>query len=341
MQTHTHYISIDLGIGGWQPYDAQYVHERGYGDCKALSNYMITLLKEAGIIAYPVLIQNGSNPLPLVNEFPSNQFNHVIVCVPIMPDSVWLECTSQTMLFNCIGRYNENRSALMVTPEGGIVVRTPQTISKQNIQRRHATITLNSFGYADVTVAVYWKGDQQDQVRSELDEATPEEHERWIMHSLDIPNINIKSYKFEGVDTQDSAITLSLDLSLPRYASVTGKRIFFQPNAMERRTFVPPDVSVRLSPIKFTYPYYDVDSLYYSIPSQYSAESIPPDVFLVSSFGTFRSKTIALGDSAIIYTRSLEIRDYTIPAKNYAEYRKFFADIVKADRAQVVLVRKK
>jgi hypothetical protein len=36
----------------------------------------------------------------------------------------------------------------------------------------------------------------------------------------------------------------------------------------------------------------------------------------------------------------LEIHDYSVPAKNYKEYRKFFWDIVKADRAQVVLVKK-
>ncbi len=59
LQKNTHYISIQLGIGGWQPFPADYVATKRYGDCKALSNYMIALLKEAGIKGKYVEIRGG------------------------------------------------------------------------------------------------------------------------------------------------------------------------------------------------------------------------------------------------------------------------------------------
>ncbi len=72
------YVSIQLGIGGFKPFAVQFVNEKQYGDCKALTNYMRYMLKAAGIRSYPALINAGYNKAPANPEFPAQIFNHVL-----------------------------------------------------------------------------------------------------------------------------------------------------------------------------------------------------------------------------------------------------------------------
>ncbi len=339
LQSNTRYVSVQLGIGGWQPFDAMYVHDRGYGDCKALSNYMVSLLRVVGIKSYPVWINNGSHRLPFINEFPSDQFNHVIVCVPLEKDTLWLECTNPNSLPGNMGWSNENRGALLLTPDGGVVVKTPKSTSSQNFMQKKIEVTFSN-NTAAINGLIKWGGDQQNSVRDIIKDDVPKEQEKWILESFEVPDVKIKNYSFDIVPDSTNQVNLKLNLSLPKYATISGSRIFFNPNLMERRSYVPKEVSERLSPVRFSFPYHDIDSIVYKIPKGYKIEGLPDEMNLVSSFGSFSSKITKDGDSGILYVRSLEIKEYEIPAEKYNEYRKFFSDVVKSDRSQVVLVNK-
>ncbi len=298
---------------------------------------MVAILKEAGINGYSVLINNGDDRLPLIEEFPSNQFNHVIVCAPDEKDTIWLECTSQITPPGRIGKGNENRYALMITPDGGVIVRTPSTTAEQNIEQKNISVNLSATE-SKISASIEWSGDQSDYVNPISVKSIPREREEWVKDLFDVPDISLNNYLFKNIS--ENKINLMMDLSLPRYASVSGKRIFFNPNLMSRRTSVPKEVEKRLSPIRYDYPFMDVDSIVYSLPKDYDVEAVPELVDLTTSFGGFSSKTVVTADSKIVFVRKIKINDYAIPAEKYNEYRNFFANVVKADRARVVLVKR-
>ncbi|MEO7961597.1 MAG: DUF3857 domain-containing protein, partial [Ginsengibacter sp.] len=155
LQKNFRYVSIQLGIGGYKPFAASFVDQKKYGDCKALSNYTQACLDAVGIKSYSALINAEYNREPVDPTFPHNDFNHVILCIPTNKDTTWLECTSNTNEFGILGSFTENRNALLITPEGGVLVSTPKSSPAENLFSVSTTITLreDASGISETTFA--------------------------------------------------------------------------------------------------------------------------------------------------------------------------------------------
>ncbi len=340
LQSSTRYVSVQLGVGGWQPFDAAYVCDRGYGDCKALSNYMVTMLNAVGVPAYPALIYNGLPRRSIDPDFPYRFSNHVIACVPFQTDTLWLECTSQTIPMGHIGASNESRYALLVAPDGGVLVRTPGSTAAENCQIRNASVMLSTSGGATAEIHTTFGGNQQDYARQGLGDATPKERETWMNDHIEIPVFNLQQMDFSRLDTKQSSYGFDVKLQLPRFASVAGRRLLFQPNLMEKRTYVPPPDTARKHPIVHSYAYLDIDTVVYTLPDGCEVEALPKPVAIETPFAKYASTVLITDPRHIRYTRRLEFSETELPAKTFNDYRKFLQDVVQADKASAALVRK-
>jgi Transglutaminase-like superfamily len=130
------YVAVEVGIGGYRPSPPAEVLGRKWGDCKDKSLLLVDLLGAAGIEARPALILLAADRR-IDPEFPSpSQFNHLIVAVPrgevevseddpVAGGYLFVDPTQEHGGARWLHPGVQDQDALVITPEGGVLVRTP------------------------------------------------------------------------------------------------------------------------------------------------------------------------------------------------------------------------
>lgn len=340
MQNKTRYVSIQLGIGGYQPFEASVVDHNGYGDCKALSNYMISMLKVIGIKSHYVLVKSGSVPAKLDVDFPRPQFDHAIVCVPVKQDTLWLECTSQTTPFGYMGYHTGNRKALALTDQGAKVVSTPRYTEKENLQVRTADVVVAENGNAKATVSTAYSGLQYENYGLDVKLGdTYENQKKWILNTTSIPSFELNNFTFINQKERIPTAILKLDLHLNRFATVSGKRLFLTPNIMNRSTFIPEKVENRKTDIVLHSAFTDIDTIRFSVSEKIYPEFLPEPVKIESRFGVYES-SFTHNSGQVIYVRKFTKRKGTFSPDSYTELVDFYKAINRADNTKLVFLTK-
>ncbi len=340
VQSKTRYVNIQLGIGGLQPFPADVVDKNGYGDCKALSNYTVALLKTVGVKGYYTTIQAGANEADMVLDFPSHQGNHVVVSVPNGKDTLWLECTSQTNPFGYSGKFTGDRYALMITEEGGKIVHTPTLKTELNTQHQKAEVTLDKMGNAKAKIVTAYSGLQYE--NSGLNfriTSSHDEQKEWLQENLSIPSFDLEAFTMTNIKNKIPTAIVKVDLTLNRYASVSGKRIFVTPNLLNRSTYLPPKTENRKNPVAFKNSYVDVDSISYNIPEEIYPEFVPAPVKFKSRYGEYEA-SFKFDQGKLLYIRKVKMIPGNHPASAYTELVDFYKSINKADNIKLVFLSK-
>jgi hypothetical protein len=340
MQNKTRYVSIQLGIGGYQPFEATLVDQNGYGDCKALSNYMMALLDAVSIPSNYALVNSGFAAYPLQEDFPSTQFDHVLVAVPNGKDTVWLECTSQTNPFGYQGFHTGDRKALLITENGAKLVKTKHYTVDENLQSRTAHVFLESTGDGLAKIRTTYAGLQYDaEGVSDVLNGQGDEQKKWIHENTHIPTFDLLKSKFEGNKNRIPSAIVTLELGLRRYCTVSGKRLFLVPNLMNRSTFIPEKIENRKTSVVRHFSYTDIDTVQYHVPEDLYPEVLPSPVAIKSQFGEYEC-SFKMDQGSVVYVRRLKIFRGEFPATAYNDYVEFFKKINRADNTKIVFLGK-
>ncbi|CAM1369552.1 conserved exported protein of unknown function [Tenacibaculum soleae] len=338
VQNKTRYISVQVGIGGWEPITANKVDDVGYGDCKGLTNYTKALLDAVGVKSYHTIVYAGNNK-NIDNDFTALQGNHMILNLPNEGDDIWLECTSQTIPFGFLGDFTDDRDVLVITPEGGIIKRTTSYINDKNLQLNNAIITLLTNGDMSATIEKKSYGTQYGD-RYHIKNYTKKELNKYYKsrvwdynNNLEIENVVLENNK-EKVE-----FTEKINANIKNFATVKDNSYLFKLNVFNRITSIPKRYRNRKRVLEIDRGFTDKDSFTFKIPEGYSILNLPLNKHISNKFGTYKIAFEKINETSFKYNREFSLKKGIHPKEEYKAYRKFRKMVAKYDNLRTELTK--
>lgn len=344
VQNSTRYISIQLGIGGWQPFDPNFVHQKKYGDCKALSWYARSLLQAAGIRAFYTLIYRGDTAPGLDPAFPDYAFNHVILTIPdVGGDTLWLECTSQTDPLGYVGPDISNRKALVIDEGRGTLIQMPVFTTPDRVLTDSVCLTVA----ADMkTTDVRWTTTYSSPAINYYDgfldafHADAQAQKSWVEQNFNFKGRQLKSFTLH-LDTLSGSLPtgrVELEAASTQLLNQTTNRLYFQPNFSRPWANTLLVDSIRVSPVLRENGYTYVLDFSMPVPAGWKPESLPQTTEIVSPFGAYR-RNVHFSGEQLHYRRSIAMNPGIFPPEQYSELVAFFLKLKKLDEERAVFTR--
>lgn len=340
VQDNTRYISVQLGIGGWEPMLAEDVDKLGYGDCKALTNFTKALLDSQNIPSYYAVVYGGEKRKDLKEDFASMQGNHVILNLPQEEEDIWLECTSQTNPFGYLGDFTDNRNVLLIKPEGGEIVRTKAYPFTDNIRETQCNIRLEDSGHFNADVKRISSGVPYGNIYP-LIRQTREKQDLYYKNSWShLHNLQILELELDN-NRDIQQFTEEVNLSGDNLVTRAGTRLLVPLNFFIPSTYSAPRNPARKQPFEIPRGTTYRDSFVFALPEGYNIESLPKPVEIKSEFGSFHLNItpVEAGEKRTIeVVRNYVLNEGRWSPDLYPEFRNFMMSVNTLSNQKAVLV---
>ncbi len=214
---------------------------------------------------------------------------------------------------------------------------TPMSSPENTTTRRIGDFTLLADGTLEGAVRFEYTGHYGASRKSAYDGQTEEERVDAFTEGVTnrLSTAEVSEMKFENVDSLDAPFTYSYKIRVPGYATMTGKRMFFQPNFFERNVGAAFTSSERIHDIYFRHGWRELDTITIQLPADMEfEEAAAPEGTDIQNVGHYNVKISITPEGKLIYARDFVFgQNGTIlfPKTSYAQLKGLFDFLKKQD----------
>lgn len=337
LQDNTRYVAIEVDEGGLKPLPASFVSAKKFGDCKALTVYMKALLKEAGIASYYAPVFGGKDPVRGAKMVPAQIFNHVILCVPLAGDTVWLESTAGYIPYGYLGTHTQGREVLLVCDGANSrLTRTPALTASDVRCHDEYFFSLQSNGNGTVQVNRSVRGQSFEYLRYYLHKKLIKEMNDYIRRELPMKVSEITE-QHVGAHRDSSAFTIDLIASIENQIRNVAGTLVIAPPKLEVPVVETP--AQRVTPVRFTYPVAKSSHISYRLALENDqVVTFPENVKHTAPFGEY-SIVYSQEASVITVKKSILLYAGDYPLDKYKGLYEFLQRIHQSEKQPILINR--
>lgn len=335
LQDETRYINVSIETGGLKPYPASYVAKNKYGDCKALTNYFKSVLEYAQIPSYYTKVNAGANIDEVDRNFPSQQFNHIILYIPLPGEEIWLDCTSDNA-FNYLGTFTQGRDAFVIDQDKSRLVVTPALTPEQVLESRTIEFQYKS----DSPIAKFtntYRGDLYENLSYIDRNFSGSDKLRVIRDYMIDDGFQLIDYEIQNPHRDSIFLQMTYDATAPHIYKHYGNDILIKNVSFKLPPIEKP--GERKLPVQIDYPVYKKDTIVYEIPEGFKFQANPDPYKIANKYGSY--EIMLIEDSGkLSITKSLLINKGRYPVSEYKEFYNFYLQIIELENKMHALSHK-
>jgi transglutaminase-like putative cysteine protease len=196
---------------GFEPHDVSITFDKKYGVCRDKAALLVSMLRLAGLNAYPVLVSVGTHKDA---EVPDPFFNHVIAGVELEKGQIILMDPTDENTRELLPASDRNQSYLVCRAEGDNIRLSPIQSPDENMMRIKTTGVLSAGGIIEAKSELSFQGVNDDEYRNVFSRMKPDDVRRFFEQRLQqaIPGLRLKSLKLVPTDMGDISTGLRADV---------------------------------------------------------------------------------------------------------------------------------
>ena len=333
------YVAVEYGQAGYEPHAAAECFRNKYGDCKDQAILLVTMLREAGIEAFPVLIATREyynlNP-----DLPSVLFNHCIAAATLNGRLIFLDPTAQTCSFGDLPSADQQRKVLVFKDSAFEIVETPLYPAQHNLVKQVIEIKVNSDESITAQKDIYTRGIYDQAQRYWLLYTQPQLVQQALKEKIQDVSIGAElvDYNIENLEDLNSPVVLRYNFRGPEYFTAAGSlRIMPQLSSLDT-ALVAKDR--RKYPLDFNIPDTKENDFQINIPDNFKLKYLPQSLNQDSAWIKLAIEYKKEGNSLRLIQK-IESKGIKVSPEEYPVFKNFLEDSAKKVKQRIVLEKAK